>query len=222
MLLDVEALTVRFGGVEALSGVGLEVAQGEVLGLVGANGCGKTTLLNAICGVVRPAAGRIGFRGAELIAMPVHDITRLGIARTNQTVRLFPNMTVTDNVAPADGRQAGAAVGDAIERMALSEQRHMLAGALPLAAQRRLEIARALARSPRLMLLDEPASGLNPQETDEMIALLGEHVLPGRAVILIEHKLPVLTALCPRAVLLDQGRVANVSPPAELFAAFVH
>jgi ABC-type branched-subunit amino acid transport system ATPase component len=222
MLLDVEALTVRFGGVEALAGVDLKVAQGEVLGLVGANGCGKTTLLNAICGVVRPAAGSIGFRGVQLAGLPMHEIARLGIARTNQAARLFPMMTIAENVARADASVARDRLDEVLDQTGLIARRSTLAGELSLAEQRRLEIARALARSPRLMLLDEPASGLSPQETDEMIALLAEHVLPGRAAILIEHKLPVLEALCPQAVLLDQGRVANAGPPAELFAAFVH
>ena len=222
MLLDVQDLTVRFGGVEALAGVGLQVPQGETLGLVGANGCGKTTLLNAICGVVRPVAGSISFRGVQLAGLPMHEIARLGVARTNQTARVFPMMSVAENVARADAAVDPERLDEVLDQTGLFARRSTLAGDLSLAEQRRLEIARALARSPRLMLLDEPASGLSPQDTDGMIALLAEHVLPGRTAILIEHKLPVLVALCPRAVLLDQGRVANIAPPAELFAAFVH
>jgi branched-chain amino acid transport system ATP-binding protein len=221
MLLDVQGLTVRFGGVEALSNVDLKLAAGEVLGLVGANGCGKTTLLDAVTGVVPIAAGRVKLAGEDITGAPIHDIARRGIARTNQTARLFTTMTVADNVSRVD--QASAETIDAVlAQTGLAGRREILAGELSLAEQRQLEIARALARSPRLMLLDEPTSGLSPEDTDAMIELLSKHVLPGRAVILIEHKLPVLSTLCARAMLLDQGRVASAGPPAALFGSFVH
>jgi branched-chain amino acid transport system ATP-binding protein len=215
MLLQLEGLTVRFGGVEALSGLGLELQAGEALGLIGANGSGKTTLLNAITGIVRPSAGRILFLGSDIAAAPVHDIARRGIARTFQTVRLFPAMTVADNVARVD--TAGAAE-PALERVGLAGRRRALAGDLSLAEQRLLEVARVLARAPRLVLMDEPTSGLGPRETESMIALIVEAVLPGRAVIVAEHKPQVLAALCSRAVLLDQGCKVQEGPPARLLA----
>ncbi len=221
MLLDVRGLTVRFGGVEALSKVDLQLAPGEALGLVGANGCGKTTLFNAVTGVVPVAAGEVSFAGDDITGAPIQEIARRGVARTNQTVRLFPTMTVADNVARVD-RGGSDGMGAVLEQTGLAARRETLASELSLAEQRRLEVARALARSPRLVLLDEPTSGLSPEDTDAMIALLAEHVLPCRAVILIEHKLRVLSALCPRAVLLDQGRVANAGSPAGLFGSFVH
>jgi ABC-type branched-subunit amino acid transport system ATPase component len=219
MLLDVKGLTVRFGGVEALTNVDLRLARGEVLGLVGANGCGKTTLFNAITGVVPIADGQVKFAGEDIVGVPIHDIARRGIARTNQTARLFTNMTVADNVSRVD-RGDGETIDVVLAHMGLDERRDSLAGELSLAEQRRLEIARALARSPRLLLLDEPTSGLSPEDTDAMIGLLAKHVLPGRAAILIEHKLPVLSVLCPQAILLAQGRVAGVGRPARLFESF--
>jgi len=221
MLLDVRALAVRFGGVEALKAVDLQLAAGEALGLVGPNGCGKTTLINAVCGVVPIAAGTVKFAGEDITAAPICQIARRGVARTNQTARLFPAMSVADNVSRVD-RPDSACIDTVLEHTGLGARRETLAGELSLAEQRRLEIARALARSPRLVLLDEPTSGLSPEDTDAMIALLAQHVLPGRAVILIEHKLPVLSSLCPQAMLLDQGRVARTGSPADLFGSYVH
>jgi branched-chain amino acid transport system ATP-binding protein len=215
MLLDVRGLAVRFGGVEALDAVDLQLAPGEVLGLAGANGCGKTTLFNAICGVVPIAAGHVKFAGEDITGAPIWAIARRGIARTNQTARVFPMMTVADNVSPVDrlGRHDIDAV---LACTGLGARRETLAGELSIAEQHRLEIARALARAPRLVLLDEPTSGLSPEDTQAMVALLAEHVLPGRAVLLIEHKLSVLSELCPRAIVLEQGRVASTGPPAGL------
>jgi branched-chain amino acid transport system ATP-binding protein len=218
MLLRLEGLSVRFGGVEALSGVDLQLEAGQALGLMGANGCGKTTLFNAITGIVRPSAGRILFCDSDIGAAPAHAIARRGIVRTFQTVRLFPAMTVADNVARVDAAGTGDAAESALERVGLAARRRVLAGELSLTEQRLLEVARVLARAPRLILMDEPTSGLSPQETEHMTALLADAVLPGRAVILAEHKLPVLAALCPSAVLLDQGRKVKEGPPAALLA----
>src|SRR5262245_8980880 len=218
MLLRLEGLGVRFGGVEALSGLDLELAAGQALGLMGANGCGKTTLFNAITGVVRPSAGRIRFDGRDITAAPTHAIARGGIARTFQTVRLFPAMTVADNIARVDQAGSADAAEQALEWVGLAGRRRLLAGELSLIDQRRLEVARALARAPRLVLMDEPTSGLSPQETEDMVTLLADAVLPGRAAILAEHKPWVLAALCTRAIRLDQGRTAKEGLPAELIA----
>jgi ABC-type branched-subunit amino acid transport system ATPase component len=222
MLLQLEGLSVRFGGVEALAGVDLELAPGQALGLVGANGCGKTTLFDAITGVVRASAGRVVLLGRDITHAAVHDIARAGIARTFQTVRLFPAMTVADNVARVDqpGGEGSVepALDQTLEQTGLAARRTVLAAELSLAERRRLEIARALARAPKLLLMDEPTSGLSPQETEDMIALLTSVVLPGRAAIIAEHKVHVLAALCPAAVLLDQGRKIKQGPPADLLA----
>ncbi|HEY7598694.1 MAG TPA: ATP-binding cassette domain-containing protein, partial [Candidatus Limnocylindrales bacterium] len=218
MLLQLEGTSVRFGGVEALSRVDLELAPGQALGLVGANGCGKTTLFNAVTGVVRPSEGRIVFLGRDITRAAAHDIARAGIARTFQTVRLFATMTVADNVARVDEAGGEGSVELALEQTGLAQRRNVLAGELSLVEQRRLEIARALARAPRLLLMDEPTSGLSPQETEDMIAMLASKVLPGRAAIVAEHKAHVLAALCPAAVLLDQGRKVKQGPPDDLLA----
>ena len=223
MLLQLEGLSVRFGGVEALSALDLSLAPGQSLGLMGPNGCGKTTLFNAISGVVRPDGGRILFRDRDITGLPVHDIARLGIARTFQTVRLFAQMTVHDNVCPvAPQGSAGEErqlVERALEAAGLAAKRDVLAGELSLGEQRRLEIARALARSPHLVLMDEPTAGLNPEETDALVKLIADAVLPAAGLILIEHKPDVIAALCPMAILLDRGRTTTAAPPAELFAS---
>jgi branched-chain amino acid transport system ATP-binding protein len=215
MLLQLEGLTVRFGGVEALSGLDLQLQAGEALGLMGANGCGKTTLLNAITGVVRPSAGRILCLGSDITAAPVHAIARRGIARTFQAVRLFPAMTVAENVTRAD---AAGAADPALERVGLAGRRRAFAGDLSLAEQRLIEVARVLARAPRLVLMDEPTSGLSPRETESMVGLIAEAVLPGRAVIVAEHKPQVLATLCTRVVVLDRGRKVQEGPAAALLA----
>jgi branched-chain amino acid transport system ATP-binding protein len=223
MLLRLEGLTVRFGGVEALSAVDLSLAPGASLGLMGPNGCGKTTLFNAISGVVRPDGGRVLFRGHDITGAAVHDIARLGIARTFQTVRLFAHMTVRDNVRPAAPQGSAGEetqiVERALEAAGLAAKRDVLAGELSLGEQRRLEIARALARSPHLVLMDEPTAGLNPEETDALVKLIADAVRPAAGLILIEHKPDVVAALCPMAILLDRGRATTEAPPAELFAS---
>jgi ABC-type branched-subunit amino acid transport system ATPase component len=216
MLLQLEGLSVRFGGVEALAGVDLKLAPGQALGLVGANGCGKTTLFNALTGVVPTSTGRIVFLGRDITGAAIHDIARAGIARTFQTVRLFPTMTVADNVERVDAARVGERVEQALAQTGLTERRAVLAGELSLVEQRRLEIARALARAPRLLLMDEPTSGLNPAETEDMIALLAGTVLPGQAAIVAEHKAHVIAALCASAALLDQGRKVKEGPCADL------
>jgi ABC-type branched-subunit amino acid transport system ATPase component len=218
MLLRLEGLTVRFGGLEALSGVSLELEAGAALGLMGPNGCGKTTLFNTISGIVRPERGRIVFAGLDIARHPAHDIVRLGIVRTFQTVRLFERMTVRDNVIPVTAPADPHEIERLLDLTKLTLKRDVLAAELPLAEQRRLEIARALAHAPRLVLMDEPTAGLSAQETDEMVELIGAAVLPASALILTEHKSDVMAALCPAAVLLDQGRVAAQGPPAEVFA----
>jgi ABC-type branched-subunit amino acid transport system ATPase component len=167
---------------------------------------------------VRPSAGRIRFLDRDIAASPAHDIARAGVARTFQTVRVFPTMTVAGNVARVDAPDAADAARQALERVGLAGKRDVLASELSLAEQRLVEVARVLARAPRLVLMDEPTSGLSPQETDDMIALLADAVLPGRGAILVEHKLRVLADLCPLAVLLDQGRKVKEARPAELFS----
>lgn len=223
MLLQLEGLTVRFGGVKALCALDLSLAPGQSRGLMGPNGCGKTTLFNVISGVVGPDDGHVLFRGRDITGLPVHDIARRGIARTFQTVRLFPQMTVGDNVRPTapqgSAREETLRIERALAQVGLAAKRDALAGELSLAEQRRIEIARVLARSPHLVLMDEPSAGLDPEETDALVELIADAVAPVSAMILIEHKPDVIAALCPVAILLDQGRKTMEAPPAELFAS---
>jgi branched-chain amino acid transport system ATP-binding protein len=218
VLLQLEGLTVRFGGVEALAAVDLALEPGSSLGLMGPNGCGKTTLFNAVSGIVRPASGRILFRGGNIVGLPAHRIARLGVARTFQTVRLFERMTALENTMPAFARAEVQAVMQSLERVKLAHRSDALASELSIFEQRRLELARALAPGPHLVLMDEPTAGLSPEETEEMVALIRDRVLPACAVILTEHKPDVVAALCRTAVLLDQGRKVAAAPPRQLFA----
>ena len=219
MLLQLDGLTVRFGGVEALSVVDLALEPGASLGLMGPNGCGKTTLFNAISGIAHPESGRIEFRGADITGLAAHDIARRGVARTFQTVRLFDRMTVLENAAPTRLPVDLRAVMEILESVKLAGRRDALAAELSLGEQRRLELARALASAPHLILMDEPTAGLNLEETEEMVALIRDTVLPACALILTEHKPDVIAALCPAALLLDQGHKLLHAAPRELFAS---
>ena len=219
MLLQLEGVTIRFGGVEALRDLDLALEPGQVLGLMGPNGCGKTTLFNVITGLVRCDAGRVVFRGQDVTRLAPHAIARAGIARTFQTVRLFPQMTVADNVAPVDAPTLPGQIDELLDAVALAHRCEVLAAELSLEDQRRLEIARALARSPSLVLMDEPTAGLNARETEAMAALIRRIVMPTRALILSEHKGHVIADLCPRVMLLDQGHKVLQGPPQEIFAS---
>lgn len=208
-MLRVEGLTVRFGGVEALSDLTLDVTPGETVGLIGPNGAGKTTLFDALTGVVRPDAGSIRIAGRNVDGLAAHAIARLGVARTFQGIRLFRRLSVGDNVPTGRG-------GDAdtwLDRVGLKHRRDALPDELAPAEQRRLELARALAAEPRLLLLDEPVGGLTPAETAEFENLLRAVALPGRTTILIEHRVDLVAALCQRIVVLDFGRkIADGAP----------
>ncbi len=220
--LRIEGLTKRFQALTALEDVDLALESGEALGLIGPNGSGKTTLFNLISGVYPPSAGRISFNGNDITGDPAHRISRRSIGRTFQNLRLFPRMTVYENVRAA--RHAGApalsqlwvgraarrverdAVMDRLAEVGLADRAEDLAAELPLAGQRRLELARALAAKPTLLLLDEPAGGMTPAETDHMAEIIATHAMPGRSVIVVEHKLDMLSRLCNRLCVLNFGR----------------
>lgn len=220
--LSIRGLSKSFQGLQALDTVDLDIAEGASLGLIGPNGSGKTTLFNLITGIYPPDQGEIHFGDEVLAGRSAHEIFGRGVARTFQNLRLFEHMTVYENVRSA--RHAANAPGgllwmsgaarknerDAImgylETAGLADRAHDLPSALPLAGQRRLEVARALAAEPRLLLLDEPAGGMTPRETVSMAEALARHVLPGRTVILIEHKIDMIADLCPRLCVLNFGR----------------
>ena len=231
-MLELERVTRRFGGIEAVKDLDLGLAAGARLGLIGPNGSGKTTVLNLVSGVLTPDAGAIIWDGTRLDGKPAHEFARRGIARTFQNLRLVPQMTVRENVWLAQHTLSGASAlrrGTKAERARAARVEELLAAlgleawrerpvsALPLPQQRRVELARALAREPRLLLLDEPAGGMTPAETNEMGDLIARLVPPAMALVVVEHKLDLVAKLCPRIAVLDFGhKIAEGTLEAEL------
>jgi branched-chain amino acid transport system ATP-binding protein len=237
-LLELQQCSVHFGGLKAVDGVDLQVNDGDLIGLIGPNGAGKTTVFNMITGVYEPTAGEVRFGGRSIGGWPTYRITELGIARTFQNIRLFPNLSVIENMRVARHLRMRSSLTAAILRspsFVLEEQgidqhvRRLLkvldleryaearATSLPYGEQRRLEIARALATEPQLLLLDEPAAGMNPQEKVELMRLirrLREEF--GVSILLIEHDMKVVMGICERITVLDYGEVIAVGPPEEI------
>ena len=230
-ILVVEELSKSFGANEVLAGFSLEVPAGIALGVIGPNGAGKTTLFNILTGVVAPSAGRVWYREREITGWPTHDIIRLGLARTFQNLRLFKRMSVFDNVWAgqhrlpeipgwrllnhdrAQERVRRARVWDLLELTGLADKADVLARNLPLGELRKLELARGLARDPRLLLLDEPTGGMVPRETEDMMRLLEQVIASGRTLLLIEHKMDMVMELCRRIVVLNFGvKICEGSP----------
>jgi len=230
-LLEIEHLTKEFDGVTALQDVTLEVRAGEILGVIGPNGAGKTTLFNCITGMQWPERGAIRFRGEPIQGRRPHEIARRGIARTFQIVRPFPNLSLTDNVLVAHGHQhyshlrsSTAAyhtrtnlelVHGLLERVGMTTGHDRQAGTLPLGLKKRLEIARALALNPSLLLLDEPSGGLRHEESQQLLELIRRLSQEGITVVLIEHNMPIVMGVCQRLVVLDHGiQIAEGDPAA--------
>lgn len=219
-MLEVRKLSKYFGGLPALVDVDFRIAPGEIVGLIGPNGAGKTTLFNVITGVFRPTSGDILFEGKNLVGLKPHDVCRLGITRTFQVVKPLPKMTVLENVMV--GAFARVGTKDEAREIALHEleftglfpKRDALARSLTIADRKRLELTRALATRPKLILLDEVVAGLNPTETEETITLIQR--LPARgiaAVAGVEHVMRVIMTISQRIVVLNYGRkIAQGSP----------
>jgi len=219
--LAVEAASVRFGGVNALSNVGLTIEPGEVLGLIGPNGAGKTTLINAVTGLVALSSGSAKLDGARIDGLPPHRRARAGIARTYQNLRLFPALSVEENIrAGAFVRRktlAAEEVRTLLERLALApSDLGRIASTLPYGAQRRVEMARALAAQPRLLVLDEPAAGMNANETEALHAIIASVARDGAAVLLVEHDMALVNAASDRVVVLNFGTVIAHGTPGEI------
>jgi len=221
VILDVEGVTVRFGGLVACDAVTFSVDQGQILGLIGPNGAGKTTLFNAINGIHRPRAGRIEFRGDDITGLRPFQVARRGIARAHQVVRPLNDLSVIANVTVGAcfGREnlgLGAArkvAQEVIASLGLAEKSEMPAGKLNVAQKKRLELARALAARPMLPLADEVLAGLNPQEVAEMLAVFRTLREQGVAVIMIEHLMHAVMNVCDRVVVLDYGKkIAEGTP----------
>jgi ABC-type branched-subunit amino acid transport system ATPase component len=219
-LLDLDRVSRSFGGLRALDGVSLSLAEGEVVGLIGPNGAGKTTLVNLVTGVHPVSAGEIRFRGARVSGLPPFRIARLGIARTFQVVQPFPRMSVLDNVAAgalfAAGtgnlRAARAAALDCLEFTGLAGVAQQPGATLSLADRKRLELAKSLATRPKLLLLDEVNAGLNSTEIDGALRLIADIAARGITILLIEHLMKVVTRACRRVIVLHQGTVICDGP----------
>jgi branched-chain amino acid transport system ATP-binding protein len=219
--LRVAGITVHFGGVMALQDVGFEVRTGETVGLIGPNGAGKTTLLNVISRLNREARGRVELFGEDVSRVPAYGMPRRGVARTFQVVQPFANLTVRQNVAVAamfagSGRSendAAAEADRAIERTSLGPKAEMLPAHITLADRKRLELARALAMRPRVLLLDEVMAGLNHVEIDRIIALIRDIKAQGTTVVVVEHVMKVIAAISDRIVVLQFGqKIADDTP----------
>lgn len=236
-LLRVRSVSKAFGGVQALSGVSVEFGAGLIMGLIGPNGAGKTTLFNVISGAYVPDSGEIALDGAPILGKRVQEIVRLGIARTFQNVELFESMSVIENVMvgrhvrtrsgfwgavtrmPAVRREEAALrdrAGELLDFVGLGAQADQRSGDLPFGWQRLLEIARALASDPRLLLLDEPAAGLNAVETRGLGELIGRIRDRGVTVMLVEHDMSLTMSVCDRIIVLDQGRKLAYGTPREI------
>lgn len=234
-LLSARGVTKRFGGLLAVNRFDFEIEPGMIASLIGPNGAGKTTFFNCVTGFYRPEEGDITFNGTPLVGLSADRITRLGIARTYQNIRLFPKMTVLENVLVGmhphlranyfelilrtsrvlrEEQEAEAEALRLLDFVGLRGQENLLAQNLPYGAQRRLEIARALASKPKLLLLDEPTAGMNPREVEEMMVLIRRlRDEQGLTIFLIEHRMKVVMGISERVTVLDYGvKIAEGTP----------
>ncbi len=218
-LLEISELTKDFGGLRAVSRLSFVVEPGEILGLIGPNGAGKTTVFNLVTGFYRPNAGQIRLAGTSLIGLKPHAVTRRGIARTFQIVKPFPKLSVKENVTLAAfmrqpaRRDAEAEARRVLEQMGLGVKLQSLASDLTLAEQKRLEMARALATRPTLLLLDEPMAGLNPREVEDASTLVRRVRDAGVTVILVEHVMKAIMRISDRVVVIHHGEKIADGPP---------
>ncbi|MBK9797888.1 MAG: ABC transporter ATP-binding protein [Holophagaceae bacterium] len=238
MALRIEGLVKAFGGLTAVSGLNLDLGDRDIQGIIGPNGAGKTTVFNLITGIYQPDRGRLRLGEQELTGLAPDAIARAGIARTFQNIRLFAHMTVLDNITMALHGRAGYSLWEAVlrtgnyrrqetrlrvesrdhlARFGLADRQQELAGSLPYGEQRRLEIARALATGPKVLLLDEPAAGMNPKEVEELILLIRQvHRDFPLAILLIEHQMPVVLELCAHIQVLDFGQTIAAGAPQDV------
>ncbi len=237
MLLELEKISRSFGGVKALSEVSFGVRAGTIHGLIGPNGSGKTTLINVVSGLALPDAGSLLLAGTPIHGLRPHRIAALGVARTFQNIRLFPKMTCMENViaaqhlmggraliprllrlpsAQVEERQSVSAAMSCLEKAGIEGRASVLAGSLSYGERRRLEIARAMALSPRLLLLDEPIAGMRLREIEEMEALFRSLARSGVAILLIEHNMPFVMRLCHTITVLHFGQTVTTGTPEEV------
>ncbi len=221
-LLEVRDVTVRFGGLTALKGIDLAAAPGEVLSVIGPNGAGKTTLFNVITGRVRPTEGTVKFDGREIHRDPAFRIAQMGVVRTFQKTEVFQALTLADGVmAGALARRVAdpeKVAREALKTVGLEAKADLRADQLSYGDQRLIEIAQALAAEPRVLLLDEPASGMNPSESAHIVRLIGELRTRGYAIVLVEHNMHVVMTISDRVMVLNYGQKIAEGPPAEVRA----
>jgi branched-chain amino acid transport system ATP-binding protein len=219
-LLEVRGVMVRFGGVMAVGGVDLNAEVGQVTGLIGPNGAGKTTLFNVVSGMQEPTAGEVFVGGIDITSEAPHKRAKRGLARTFQRLELFSSLTVRDNVRVAAELAAVPDVDGTVERLldkvGVAHLASTVAGDLPTGSARLVEIARALATMPRLLLLDEPASGLDDSETERLGSLLRELAADGLGVLLVEHDMNLVMHVCDLIHVLDLGNIIAVGTPTEI------
>jgi branched-chain amino acid transport system ATP-binding protein len=236
MFLEIDQLTMKFGGLVAVDSVSISIEKGEIHGLIGPNGSGKTTIFNVLSGYYKPSGGKITFEGRQISGLPAHQITAAGFARTFQNMRLFKSMTVLENLLVAMGyhakvgmfreifdpvavhREEQQFVGKAMELLDLlevGEFANELATSLPYGHQRRVEMARALATDPKVVLLDEPAAGLNEVETEDLRKMLMKIRDLGVTIFLVEHDMKLVMEICEMISVLDYGKkIAEGTGPA--------
>ncbi|MCZ7661407.1 MAG: ABC transporter ATP-binding protein [Xanthobacteraceae bacterium] len=231
-MLELRRLTKYFGGVRAVDGVDLTVAEGEILGLIGPNGSGKSTIINLICGLFPLTDGEVVFRGTDISTLPPHERVALGIARTFQNIRLFGQLTVWQNLWVAQkargqgrgflrgwlggSRHDRVAIDKTLDFFDLGHKRDELAGNLAFGEQRRLEFARAFAAKPSLLLLDEPAAGMNAEEIDQLDARIRQLRREGVTIVLIEHHVELVMSVTDRIAVLNFGQKIAEGTPAEI------
>ncbi|MGI6666726.1 MAG: ABC transporter ATP-binding protein [Bacillota bacterium] len=238
MLFEVENLTIRFGGLTAVDDVTMNVDEGEIVGLIGPNGAGKTTVFNLVTGVYTPTAGEVRFQGRSLLGLRPNQVARLGVVRTFQNIRLFKTLSVYENVRTAGHLRVPYRLPDAVlhsnrfdaceadthedalrllDMVGLTSRKDEIASSLPYGLQRRLEIARALATRPKLLLLDEPAAGMNPQECIDLIEFIRDVRRDfDTTIFIIEHHMDVIMNICERMYVLNFGKLLAHGTPAEI------
>ena len=237
VILETKNLFKQFGGLMAVNDISMQIEEAAVFGIIGPNGAGKTTFFNLITSSLKPSAGEILFYGQDIHKLPVYKVARLGIARTFQNIKLFKYLNVLENIKVGFHTRTGAGFFDALlhtgryrreektieeegvsllKKTGLADRMYMLAGNLPYGMQRRLEIARALAMSPRLLLLDEPAAGMNPRETEELMHFIEFLNSEGITIVIIEHDMKFIMNLCRRIFVINSGQKLAEGTPAEI------
>jgi ABC-type branched-subunit amino acid transport system ATPase component len=237
MLLEIKEVSRSFGGVNALDGVSLAVEKGGVHGLIGPNGAGKTTLINILSGIIAPSSGQVFFDGAPVHTLPAHRLAARGVARTFQNIRLFPTMTCLENViagqhliaprpflprlfclpsARREESRYGQQAMECLHHVGIADRAHFPAKALSYGERRRLEIARALASRPRLLLLDEPVAGMRQKGVQQVNRLIQSLAAEGMTILLIEHNMSFVMGLCSKITVLNFGRILITGSPEQV------